>query len=208
MKGQFDGLTKEQQLEIKMKRVVRLINSLMDGNRDPILRKIYDEFGPRIFRRCSAPADFAEKLFREKMRGKGFKTAVEIGCLNGITAAVMSQYVDVVHTFDIIDWKDKYKIWKFLGVEKKIRFHLIKNELEKYDIINGLDFDIAYVDGNHVNCTWSDYLVTRKCGRIFLHEATHESSQPWELAEALPEKEITKWQFGPKVCSLVYWDNK
>ena len=197
----------EEEKRILMdKKNARLHNLVMYGMRntgDKILEKIFYEYGTNIFRRCSAPANHSEKIFADTM--KGLDTAVEIGTLNGITAAVMTQFVKHVHTFDIIDYENKWKLWEFLNVKDKITFHLIENELDKYDILDKLTFDIAYIDGDHLHHTWSDFLATRKCGKIIIHETDYEIGEPIKLANAL--KKYGKVVFNQD-NSIAYWEKR
>lgn len=198
-----------EDMKVKRDRLTRLINERMKLVSDEVILRVFDKFGPAVFRRCSAPADYAEKVFRDVFAQEPVASHLEIGCLNGITAAVMTQYADVVHTIDIVDYPLKYEIWDFLGLSGKIKFHLIKNEVEKFDLIENLDFQSAYPDGNHVNHTFSDFLITRKCGRLLFHEAGNESSQPWNLVKSLPKDEIKSFSYkkGKKTVTsnIVYW---
>jgi len=199
----------EKYLELKYQRMARIVDAKMSRVTDPIIKKVYKKFGVNIFRRCSAPADYSEKVFKDTMGHGKFVSALEIGTLNGITAAVMSQYVDKVYTFDIEDYDKKYEIWEYLGVRDKIKFYKINNELEKADIINKLYFDIAYIDGDHLHCTWSDFFLTRKCKHCIIHEATLESSEPWKLVQALPKKQVKYFKFAfIKECTIAYWNGE
>lgn len=199
----------DKYLELKYERMVKIIKDRLIGVTDPFVHKIVKEFGLNVFRRCSAPADYAEKVFELCLKDKGYKSVLEIGTLNGITSALMAQYVDNVYTIDIKDSMIKYDIWKHLGVDNKIKSYIIDNEIEKADIINGLDFDLVYIDGDHLHCTWSDFFLTRHCGRALIHESILESSEPWKLVKALPPEEIEYFQFRRlKKCSVAYWQKK
>jgi len=192
----------------KYKHLERVMQRRMSRCTDIVVNKIYKKYGARFFRRCSAPADFADKVFPKFL--KGSKSVLEIGTLNGITAAVMAQYVDKVYTIDIIDYKEKYELWKWLGIEKKIEFFHIKNELQKFDLIESVDFDACYMDGDHAHHTWSDFFMVRKCGKVLLHEAIDEPSETYHLAQALPPNEIIYYDFAvrghpDKRSCLVGW---
>ena len=192
----------------KFARLNVLLKRRMPSVEDEMILRLFDKFGALPFRRCSAPSDFSERVIKDTFSNPEIKTALEIGTLAGITAAIMTQYVDKVYTFDIEDNPLKYKVWDFLGVNDKIDFYLVKNELHKRDIINKLDFDIAYSDGDHLHHTFSDFLLVEKCGRVLIHEARQPHSQPFALAHALPKNQIKYFTYGKYRADIAYWSNK
>ncbi len=201
-------LSKEEQMEIKYGHMTKMVERRMPGVRDPIIKKIHEHFGIVIFRRCSAPADFSERVFKDCFGGKKVKTILEIGTLNGITASVLTQYAEKVITMDIIDYAMKYEIWDKLGVSDKIEFRMVENELQKAKMISNMKFEFCYMDGDHLHHTWSDFMMVKKCGRVLLHEAILDGSQPNLLANSLPPEEIRFFNYGKKTSSLAYWSKE
>lgn len=151
-------------------------------HKDAQLAAIYDEFGADAFRRSSA----VEKEFETIIKATGFrgKRCVEIGSFNGITAHVLARYFDEVVSFDIFHDTLKHAVLKFTGV-KNIRFIDIKDNAEKAKIIAGLEFDGAYVDGDHECDAGSDFLAVRRCGRVLFHEYWQTQPAVWNLVNAL-----------------------
>lgn len=195
-------------LEEKYQRIEALIENRMLNVLDPVVKKIYKEFGKRIFRRSSAPIDYSQKILRRCMEYRKVKTALEIGTLNGIVTAVMTQFCNKVITLDIEDLEAKYEIWDFLDIRDKIDFYLIRNELEKEKILKRIDFDFAFVDGDHTHCTWSDFMMTRKCKRLLFHEAIRDGNEVDKLLKSLPGHEVEYFDRGDKRIDLGYWSKR
>lgn len=133
----------------------------------------------------------SEKFFRSLK----IKVAVEIGTFWGITAAHIAQFANKVHTFDIIDHPEKYKVWNDLKVKDKISFHLVKSrdmvgntfkdfeeihkltgkEVDIKTIIDTLEFDFAFIDGDHnYRNVKADFELVKKCGRVLFHDIIPE----------------------------------
>jgi predicted O-methyltransferase YrrM len=125
----------------------------------PLMKKVLAKFGKRAFARSSACMEFESFLQRIGANGK---TCLEIGTYNGITAILLSQYFDrvVCVSVDEEDLKRniiKRDIVEFLGI-KNIEFHDCLDNNEKAHIINALEFDFAYVDGDHTHDTYTDLI--------------------------------------------------
>ena len=113
-----------------------------------------------------------EDLFRRFMSiPPPIKLAVETGTYNGLSAALLTQYAEHVHTFDIHNHPQRLDCWRALGVEDHITFHLIKNDEEKAEILKTLDFDFAFIDGRHFGVD-IDFKLLKCCGRILFHDYT------------------------------------
>lgn len=112
----------------------------------------------------------------------GKKIAIESGTFHGVSAALLAEYFDEVHTFEIEKGyvKDKTlhdKVWQYLGIQDKIHFHLIKNDNEKKQILKNLDWSFGWVDGNHTVGTRKDFELLNKCGRILFHDYNSKKAQ-------------------------------
>jgi|GEM_PF-2695713 len=114
--------------------------------------------------------DSAEILKHFLLR-KPAKHVLEIGTYNGLAAAFMAQFAEKVTTIDIEDHPLKKSLWHTMGVSEKIDAHLVTTEKEKKAIIDSVDFDVAFVDGNHFGeYPQSDFEMVKHCGRVILHD--------------------------------------
>lgn len=139
---------------------------------DPQLLKIHKKFGGLVFRRSSA-IDWFEKFLIEAEVGSEChpdKNCVEIGTRHGLTAIILSRFFKHVYSFDIVDSNLKERIVKYLNIEN-ITYYTVEDNKEKAEIIKGLDFQCAYVDGDHEKDTLFDFRLVRKCRNVIFHEA-------------------------------------
>lgn len=181
----------ERALEKKLKaRIDTLLN-------DPVLLKIYERFGGEVFRRSSVFHGLDAFLRQAGVRGK---VCFEIGTWNGITAAVLSRYFDRVETCDIVDNPIKYKVFDALGI-KNVRCHRTGTNEEKARLARKLQFDFAYMDGDHHNDTEFDFDLVRRCQRVLFQECWDFQTPVWELVNALPQEQILKGGDG-----FALWD--
>jgi len=158
---------------------------------DRQLMAVFETFGPMAFRRSSVLEGFEKFITAHGFKGD---TCMEIGTLNALTAIVLARYFRRVITVDIADTILRHKIVAALGV-RNIEFHVVKDNAEKAALINMLQFDGAYVDGDHARDTEDDFALVRRCGRVLMHE--HWPAQPavTGLAARLPGRLDTagKW---------------
>ncbi len=112
-----------------------------------------------------------ERLFRSLLRGKKIKVAVEIGTYNGTTTALLAHYADRVITIDTCNYIDKYPFWFDYGVYEKIDSYLVTDDEDKADLLREIDFDFAFLDGNHSEKgVRFDLECVKKCGRVLFHD--------------------------------------
>ena len=135
------------------------------------------------------------KTSEDFFRQLNINIAVEIGTFWGVTAAYIAQFANKVHTFDIIDHPQKYKVWNDFKVKNKISFHLVKSrdmigdtfkdfqgihrltgkEVDIEIILDKLTFDFAFVDGDHhYKNVKADFELVKKCGRVLFHDIIPE----------------------------------
>ena len=143
---------------------------------DRQLMEVFEKYGPRAFRRSAVLEGFETFVKLHNFRGR---TCVEIGTLKGLTALVLARYFENVVTIDIVDDADKRDIARMLGVNN-IRFVTVRDNTEKERMLNAVEFDAAFVDGDHARDTASDFQLVRRCGRVLLHE--HWAAQPAVVA--------------------------
>lgn len=172
---------------------------------NPLLKKILMHFGKRAFARSSACMEFEAFLKRIKAGGK---CALEIGTYNGITAVILSQFFEKVIcvSVDAEDLKRqiiKRQIVEFLGITN-IEFHDCLDNEEKAHIVETLDFDFCYSDGDHTHDTYTDFEMVKRCGRVLFHEVWPIQPPVWNLVHSLPQNEIT---YADQDC-FAYWEGK
>lgn len=149
---------------------------------DPQFAMIMKKFGEDSFRRSSG----VEPEFKAIIEKHGFggKRCIEIGTANGITALVLARTFHEVVSLDIRPHTMKRTVAEYLGV-KNIRFVDIKDNAEKASLIGGLEFDAAYVDGDHANDTVTDFALVERCGRVLFHEYWDQQPPVWNLVNTL-----------------------
>lgn len=168
---------------------------------NPMLKAVLDEFGNVAFARSSACMEF--EAFLKRIGAKG-KTCLEIGTYHGITAVILSQFFDKVVCVSLDDRSRKllkHDIVDFLGI-KNITFIDIANNDDKAVVVNGLDFDFCYSDGDHANDARADFELVKRCGRVLFHEYWPIQVSTWNLVNSLPADEVTVAQFD---C-FAYWE--
>lgn len=166
----------------------------------PYMKAIYKKFGRAAFGRNSSCMEFNH--FLQSINPSG-KVCLEIGTFHGITAALLSQYFDKVISISVdVDPEKllKDKIIKHLGIGNVV-FYDVRNNDEKKAIIDKLEFDFCYMDGNHARDTKDDFALVGRCGRVLFHEYWPLQPPVWNLVNSLPPDEVRKAQFD---C-FAYW---
>lgn len=148
---------------------------------DPILVSVFAKFGYEPFRRSSVLEGFAKFVSNERFWGD---RCVEIGSWKGLTALVLARGFDEVVSIDITDDPQRKEIAEAMGV-KNVRFVTVKNNTEKAKLIRSLKFDAAYVDGDHIRDTVTDFALVRDCGHVLFHEYWEAQPAVWGLVNAL-----------------------
>jgi hypothetical protein len=143
---------------------------------DHELMEVFRRYGPSAFRRSSVLEGLEPFIVEQEFGGSA---CVEIGTLKGLTAIILSRYFDRVITIDIVDDPLKHEIAASLGI-RNIEFHTVADNAEKARLIEALEFDGAYVDGDHARDTESDFALVRRCGQVLFHE--HWPAQPAVVA--------------------------
>lgn len=125
-----------------------------------------------------------ERLFRSLLYGKKIKVAVEIGTYNGTTTALLAHYADKVITIDVRNYIDKYPFWFDYGVYQKIDSYLVVDDKDKADLLRRIDFDFAFIDGDHMEKSVRfDLECVKKCGRVLFHDY-YETRERGDIASA------------------------
>lgn len=173
----------------------------------PTIQAIIDNFPWDIFGRSSMFYARGELAVAHAFRDRRADVALEFGTYNGVATAVLAQYAKRVITIDIkhdlVPPENKFEVWRRLGINDRIRSFIVNNETEKENLVRDLAFDFAYLDGNHFNYTYSDWMMTRHCGRILFHEYWERQPPVWDLVNSLPKEEVR-----PIGMNFAYWERR
>ncbi len=132
------------------------------------------------------------------------KRLVEIGTAAGISATLLSEVAEEIWTFDLRDYPIKKDIWNYFKISHKIYSYIIKDYLELASIISHIDFDAAFIDGNH-NYDWvvCDTFLLERCGCILFHDY-HLGSVPKAIDRLIKRKDGEVFVKG----KYAFWTNK
>ena len=176
------------------KQVGQRVQTILES---PLLLSVYQRFGAGVFRRSSVFHGLERMLREHDISGS---TCFEVGTWNGLTAVVLSQFFDRVVTVDIANNKIKHAIIAHCGIANIECVDIVDNA-GKGPILRGLDFDFAYLDGNHAEDTELDFSMTKRCGRVLFHECWQFQSPVWSLVHSLPAHQVVHGG-----CGLALWD--
>lgn len=168
-----------------------------------IKERVLDLYGKKALERSALSIRDGEGVFRSVLEGRGFKHALEIGTYKGVAAACMAQWVDKVTTIDLHHGRleqlgeswDRQKLWDELGITN-IDLFLIDNDEEKALIVDGLDFDFAFIDGAHDPTVANDFELVKRCGTVLFHDydrrGRKELDYVADFIDTLPREQLTK----------------
>ena len=136
-----------------------------------------------------------EEVFRKFLSAKPIKHAVEIGTWRGVSSTLIAHYADMVTTIDINFYFDSLNIWNYFGVFNKITCCIMPNKAKLLKL-KDLDFDFAFIDGNHdFEYVKEDFGAVKKCGRVLFHDYGCGKEcvcvGPTKFVDTLPEDEVT-----------------
>lgn len=171
------------------KRIGRMLQIILT---DQHLFAIHQRFGGEVFRRSSVFHELKRFLQQCEVRGD---TCVEIGTWNGITAVVLSQFFRRVVSMDIFHNPVRHEIVAHLGI-KNVEFVDLTGNEHKAEVLRGLDFDFAYLDGNHADDTELDWRLARRCGRVLFQECLPMQPPVYNLVRSLPPDEVVYGGIG------------
>jgi SAM-dependent methyltransferase len=158
--------------------------------RDRDMMMIFERFGPEAFRRSSVLEGFEAFIQEAGFRGD---TVVEIGSFRGLTALVLARYFRRVVSIDIINDPMRHEIYKAIGMN--VEFIVVPDNDRKAKAIELVDFDAAFIDGDHEHDTDTDFALVKRCGRVLFHEVWDAQPAVKRLVESLPPSVIRrdKW---------------
>jgi predicted O-methyltransferase YrrM len=172
-----------------------------------VRQRIFELYGRPMFRKSAMGIRDGAGVFEKFLKGKGYKTVLEIGTYKGVSAAEISQYVERVITIDLKQGRveqtdgsfDRKAFWESLGI-KNIELILVADDAEKKAIVDKLEFDFAFVDGGHdAQSVAFDFSIVKRCGRVLFHDADDNSKRAFkqdanndvfEFIDKLPKEEV------------------
>lgn len=135
--------------------------------------------------------------FQKILKDIDFKIVVEIGTYKGFSTAILASKANRVYTFDVKCQLDTIWVWETFGVSHKINYFIIgeskfkDKSIDDFDfryaqsivvdhkasrktiagIIKNLNFDFAFIDGNHTyEDVKADFEIVKKCGRVLFDD--------------------------------------
>jgi predicted O-methyltransferase YrrM len=166
-------------------------------------QRIADMYGASVLHKSVLSIRDGGGVF-ERVLGSGrFKTVLEIGTYRGVSAAEMSRYCERVITIDLKHGKlermgetwDRQEFWRSLGVEN-VELQLVNDDAEKAALINGLEFDFAFIDGAHddPNVIRRDFELVKRCGTVLFHDVDSrgrpELDYVYDFVMSLPKHQV------------------
>ena len=167
----------------------------------PMRDKIIALYGKGMLKRSVISIRGGAGVLTELLCAGRYKTVLEIGTYRGVGAAEMSQYAEKVITIDLKHGKlerqgekhDRQEFWKSLGIDN-IEFHAVKNDAEKADLVNSLEFDFALIDGAHDQTVRNDFELVKRCGTVLFHDfdprGSDDKDHVYNFVRTLPSAQL------------------
>ena len=116
-----------------------------------------------------------QEIFEYFLKKNKIEVAVEIGTMNGAGAKLLSKYANRVYTLDIVSKEHLISI-----LPKNVTIIQIKDNLEKKVFLESMNFDFAFVDGDHTELgVLLDFECVKKCGRVLFHDYRVGDNTKW-----------------------------
>ncbi len=135
-----------------------------------------------------------EMIFRSFLKDKTINNAVEIGTKHGVGSVLLAHYAYHLTTIDIVPRTEPMAIWSHFGVLPKIDYSVVLNNDVKAKLIESLEFDFAFIDGNHsYEGIKLDFDLVKHCSRVLFHDYSCEEPVKegcMEFFKEFPEGEL------------------
>lgn len=121
---------------------------------------------PEVLKKSCIPKN--PNIFKELLENKKYKNVVEIGTGSGLSTCMISAFVSHVYTFDV---RVKNYVRDLFWDMKIKNITRVISRTEIYPFIETLDFDFAFIDGDHTGeAPRLDFEAVKKCGRVLFHD--------------------------------------
>jgi hypothetical protein len=166
-----------------------------------IKHTVEKNFGGRFLRRSAVGLREGEMILASFVQNKGYKTILEIGTYLGFSTAVLAQHCEKIITVDLVDGRledtfgkfDRTKLWSDLGLNN-IEQLLVKDNHDKYMQLKDLEYDFAFIDGDHGPDMIVDWLLVNKCKNVLFHDYDISNrtglNYVYTLVNSLPQNEV------------------
>ena len=106
-----------------------------------------------------------------EQRSQRYSCVVEVGTARGMSAIILAHWADAVHTIDIYKSKWIPEIFAEAGVADRVFPIVVKDNAEKAEVIKGIAFDMANIDGSHIRPQVQiDFDLLKHCGLLLFHD--------------------------------------
>lgn len=168
--------------------------------------------GEHMFKRSAARSPADRSVLRLVVCPRNIHTVLEIGTYRGCAAALMSQWCEKVITVDLVrGWLerdkqpfDRHGFWRSLGIDN-IEFHRVHGEADKATLVNSLQFDLAFIDGEHDATVRRDFDLVRRCGRVLFHDVNEYKPKKNAVYELVRGLSVTGKLTYFTYCNMAYW---
>ena len=175
-------------------------------NGDAQLPVLIDEFmaravaigGETIFRRSALKVANGAEHIEFILRG-GRRHIVEIGTFRGVSTAFLARFASRVTTIDLRNGQaerlypkhSRRGFWTGMGANN-IDLHLVRSDEEKGALLAGIDFDFAFIDGDHrMPQVGHDFDMVKRCGTVLFHDFDPDHPNGvTEFVKTLPSSEV------------------
>lgn len=112
---------------------------------------------------------------------------LEIGTGKGITTVMLSRIARCVITVDLGPYPLRQEVWGWAKCDN-IAQVFVPDDSHKGRLLEHLDFDVAFVDGDHsVDGCAFDFQYVKRCGAVLFHDFTPPyPNGPLALLKTLP----------------------
>jgi len=165
-----------------------------------VKEKIVSQYGDAILKKSAINIRDGYGILESVFVYGYYNHVLEIGTYKGISAACLSQWCSKVTTVDLLNGRlednhevfDRREFWNSLGC-KNIDCYLVKDNIDKSDLIRELDFDIAFIDGGKDDIA-EDFEMVKHCGTVLFHDYD-DRGQPslnkvYDFVNSLPKAQV------------------
>ena len=156
-------------------------------------------FGPGILRLSALSLRNGADIIAKILAWGDYKHVLEIGTFKGLTASFMSHFVPRVTTIDLRNGRleavdpgfDRVDCINKMGAGN-IDLRLVKSDRRKAQLIKSLEFDFAFIDGNHTApAPEIDFDLVKKCGTVLFHDYDEDNPNGVvQFVKTLPRHEV------------------
>jgi hypothetical protein len=167
--------------------------------------KLMNKFGKEINHMSCVYLHDGENVLRNLVGAIKEKTgAIEIGTYNGVSACILADYFDSVHTIDIEKQKLTDQIIDFAG-QGKVKSYIVKDRKDEVVLVKELldknNINFAFIDGEHFHGELKkDFEMVKECKYILVHDYNPEFHEVYDFCNNVKGYDKTE---GDNFCLLI-----